>query len=199
MLFRSFFVSNDSLEKAYLAGVASVIQEEEAFVNEDNYSKAALEAVTYKDKLVAYPASFETSVLLYNETYLMEYLEKELQALKDVAIANGENIPELVMTEEQEAQYLQKKLEELIPSTIDDILSFANDYDAAENVESVFKWDVSDIFYNYFFVGNSLNVGGPNGDDPKQIDIYNEDSLKSLKVYQDLNQFFSIEIGRAHV
>ena len=71
-----FFVSNDSLEKAYLAGVASVIQEEEAFVNEDNYSKAALEAVTYKDKLVAYPASFETSVLLYNETYLMEYLEK---------------------------------------------------------------------------------------------------------------------------
>ena len=97
------------------------------------------------------------------------------------------------MTEEQEAQYVQKKLEELIPSIIDDILSFANDYDAAENVESVFKWDVSDIFYNYFFVGNSLNVGGPNGDDPKQIDIYNEDSLKSLKVYQDLNQFFSIE------
>ena len=40
----------------------------------------------------------------------------------------------------------------MIPSTIDDILSFADSYDAPEQVEAVFKWD-GRYFYNYFFVG----------------------------------------------
>ncbi|MBR4020523.1 MAG: hypothetical protein IKI99_04350, partial [Firmicutes bacterium] len=41
-----------------------------------------------------------------------------------------------------------------VPLTIDDILDFADQYDAPGNVDAIFEWDVSDIFYNYFFVGN---------------------------------------------
>ena len=52
---------------------------------------------------------------------------------------------------------------------------------------------MSDIFYNYFFIGNYISVGGIAGDNSQEIDIYNEDAIASLSVYQDLNQFFSID------
>jgi len=80
-----------------------------------------------------------------------------------------------------------------VPDTIDDILAFADEYDAPEQVEAVFKWDVSDIFYNYYFTGNYMIVGGEAGDDPEMVDIDNEKARECLQVYQNLNQFFSID------
>ena len=62
-----------------------------------------------------------------------------------------------------------------------------------ENVENFFRWDVSDIFYNYFFIGNYITVGGRAGDNENDINIYNTESVSTLKVYQELKQFFSIE------
>ena len=83
--------------------------------------------------------------------------------------------------------------DQLVPASIVDILTFADQYSTPENVEYFFQWDVSDIFYNYFFMGNYISVGGAAGDDKSQIDIYNTESVSSLKVYQELNQFFSID------
>ena len=96
---------------------------------------------------------------------------------------------ETTLTEEE---ILNKEME-LVPVSIDRILSFAEYYDAPENVEAVFKWDVSDIFYNYFIIGDSINIGGENGDDLNQIDIYNQTAADCLTRYQELNQFFSID------
>lgn len=156
-----YIVSNDCLEKAYLAGLASEIEDPGDVVTADHFPQTALDAVCYHGKKVAYPLYFETSALVYNKTYL-----------------------------NQAAQELDVSEEELIPDTIDDILSFADEYNAPETVESVFRWDVSDIFYNYFFAGNYINVGGACGDDAEQIDIYNLEAVRGLKSYQDLNQFF---------
>ena len=86
-----------------------------------------------------------------------------------------------------------EKLATMIPASIEDIKTFANNYDAPEAVESVFKWDVSDIFYNYFFVGNYMDVGGPHGDNAAIFNIYNSQAVESLREYQEMNQFFSID------
>ncbi len=86
-----------------------------------------------------------------------------------------------------------EKLATMIPATIEDIKTFANNYDAPEAVESVFKWDVSDIFYNYFFVGNYMDVGGEHGDNAAVFNIYNSQAVECLRAYQAMNQFFSIE------
>jgi maltose-binding protein MalE len=83
--------------------------------------------------------------------------------------------------------------EDLIPTNIADILNFADQYSAPENVDSFFSWDVSDIFYNYFFIGDYISVGGAAGDDKTDFDIYNKESVSTLKVYQELSQFFSID------
>ena len=55
------------------------------------------------------------------------------------------------------------------------------------------KWDVSDIFYNYWIVGNYMVVGGEAGDNEAQIYINNPETLQCLEVYKALNQFFYIE------
>ena len=88
---------------------------------------------------------------------------------------------------------IAERTQALIPGTVDEILSFADSYNAPEQVEAVFRWDVSDIFYNYFFIGNYVDVGGPHGDDEEQIDIYNLDAIRCLTAYQELTRYFSID------
>ncbi len=180
----AFILSNDSLEKAYLSGLASRITDEAGICNGDHFPETALSAVTYKDKLVAYPYYYETSALLYNKTYLEAWTAEQLQK---AAEGDGEEAMDdtLTVTPEQ--------IEAGIPANMDEMLAFADNYDAPENVEAVLRWDVSDIFYNYFFVGNYMVVGGECGDDETAVDINNEAVKQCLQVYQNLNQFFYIE------
>lgn len=207
-----YIVGNDSLEKAYLAGLAAQVSVPEGVLPMSEYfPETALLASTYLDKQIAYPLYFETSSFLYNKTYLDDWAKSRLEAEADTAageaaqeaVDNGD-IPEEAdgdtgaagQTEEEfviDEEMLAAKIEEALPEKIEDILAFAEEYDAPEQVESIFKWDVSDIFYNYFFVGNYIDVGGATGDDKESIDIYNEDAIRCMRVYQDLNQFFSID------
>ena len=87
---------------------------------------------------------------------------------------------------------VQKMIEDNFPTTIDKLLAFSDMYDAPEGVDSIFKWAVTDIFYNYFFISDAIDVGGKYGDDTSIIEIYNEEAIKGLQRYQELNQFFSI-------
>lgn len=205
-----YIISNDTLEKAYLSGLAAQITDPEGMVNASHYSDAALHAVTYENKLLGYPLYFETSIFLYNETYLTDMAVKTIEAEQNAA--EGEAAMEMVEAAESDAELealandngatsvsditeeqIKEKKEALVPVTMDGILTFADSYDAPETVEAVFKWDVSDIFYNYFIVGDSISVGGINGDDAGTIDIYNQKSVECMTLYQQLNQFFSID------
>ena len=160
-----YILSNDSLEKAYLAGLATPLDDTQTLEDSTLFGQAARNAVSYHGSYVGYPLYFETSALLYNKTYLD-------QIATEAGLDNADT---------------------LIPSSIADILSIADQYSTPENVEYFFRWDVSDIFYNYFFIGNYISVGGDAGDDKERIDIYNTQSIASLKVYQEMNQFFSID------
>ena len=197
-----YIISNEALEKAYLSGLATVIDDNNNLISERNFPKAALNAVTYKDNIVAYPYYFETSALLYNKTYLYEMAKNQVMAQD--GDNKEQNRGEIVETQEStesiedlsnltEEEQIDRKMQESIPDTFDELLTFADEYDAPQAVEAVFKWDVSDIFYNYFFIGNYVNVGGPCGDNTNEIDIYNLDAIKAMQVYQNLNQFFSID------
>lgn len=210
-----YVISNDALEKAYLAGLAVPI---EPTINmEETFIGKGLAAATYKDKLLGYPFCFETSSLLYNKTYLRELAIAQLSQEQEEAAAQEnadsasadetqnssdagstdaasetsqeEDEEESLFTEEQ----IEAKIQEYLPKTIEDIQTFGDMYDAPEQVESVFKWDVTDIFYNYFFIGNAINMGGENGWDTEQVDIYNLNAIQSMTAYQNLNNFFSID------
>lgn len=208
-----YVISNDALEKAYLSGLAAEIADSEGIVSNATYPDAALHAVTYQDKVLGYPLYFETSVFLYNDTYLRDMAVKTIEA--EINAAEGEAAMEAVegaeSSEELDAiasadaadntdvassiteEQIMAKKAQLVPTTMPGILSFAEIYEAPETVEAVFKWDVSDIFYNYFIVGDSIVVGGEDGDDMARIDIYNQKSVECMTLYQQLNQFFSID------
>ena len=224
-----YITTNDTLGKAYLAGLASEIQDNGKTVNSTVFPQTAVDAVTYEGKVVGYPFTYETAVFLYNKTYVEEFAKAKLEAEADAATGEAamaaidgegsEGMTDESMSEEGMADEgmgditqetaetaqdtgaeavtdpagLEEKVAVCIPTTIEGILTFAEEYDAPETVESVFKWDVSDIFYNYFFVGNYVSVGGACGDDLSDISIYNEEAISSMKVYQELNQFFSID------
>jgi len=197
-----FIISNEALEKAYLTGLADVISDPDSVVNTEHFPQTAINAVTYENKLVGYPYYFETSVLLYNRSYIYEMAKNQLLAETtdesaagggEVTVSDETSTEETLTAEEVTEEDIEARIVELIPQTFEELLAFANEYDAPAAVDGVFKWDVSDIFYNYFFAGNYMNVGGPCSDTPEEVDIYNLDAIKAMQIYQSLNQFFSFE------
>lgn len=91
--------------------------------------------------------------------------------------------------------------EEDWPGTIDEILEYADNFEntgTTEKVQSIFKWDVSDIFYNYFFVGNYVGLGGTYGDDKSQLSLSEGKTIECLEYYQALNEFFAIDEETVH-
>lgn len=218
----AYLVSNDSLEKAYLSGLASVIKDEDKIIDM-RFPKGARNAVTYHGNAIAYPLFYETSVLMYNRTYLEEWIAKvnagevgadgeyseddgdyedtgdygygdEFDDIEDYEESEEGGATEIVTVREWDKEVI---LDDYIPSTFEDILLFADEYEPPDTVEGVFKWDVTDVFYNYLFVGNYLNVGGEAGDNSKDIDIDNDKAIECMKVYQSLNQYFSIDASQS--
>lgn len=108
---------------------------------------------------------------------------------------NGEEELDDPMGEEDvtASQEVRDRLATMIPATLEDVTTFANNYDAPDAVEAVFKWDISDIFYNYFFVGNYMDVGGADGDNAAMFHIYNSQAVECLQSYQNMNQFFEVD------
>ena len=212
-----YVISHDALEKACLAGLTSGIEEEDWDRIKEGYPDAARLAVSYHGDIMAYPFYFETSALLYNRTYLEEFVKRKIESEADAAAGEAamalveqleaegrldEGMPDLqeetgteeILAEVGEEQ-IREQVKEILPDTIEDILAFANEYDAPSQVEAVFRWDVTDIFYNYFFVGNYLTTGGEAGDSTGNMNLYNKEAIRCLEVYQDLNQFFSMDTG----
>lgn len=160
-----FIVETSNLEEAVKMGIAHpASHNEDSVLTDEHFPNVALSAVTYHGTYFGYPFYYDTAYLLYNATYLAQ-----------MAAENGLSGVDLV------------------PATIEDLKNFADLYSTPEGVENFFAWDSSDIFYNYFFAGYYFNVGGPSGDDSEIIEVYNEDAVACLKVYQELNQFFSFD------
>lgn len=206
-----YIATNDVLEKATLAGLAIPVEGADTVLTDTKYPQAALSAAKYKDTYVAYPYYFETSSLLYNRTYLEDNavasIEAEQdaaegeQAMADIESGNADTGSEnmdvsadsgtdasAVISQDQIDSYVETE----IPKTITDVIKFSENYNAPENVEALLKWDVSDIFYNFFFIGNYIDLGGTAGDSTDSIDLYNNNTISCLDIYQQLNQIFAV-------
>ena len=76
-----YILSNDSLEKAYLAGLATQLPDTAPVYEEQLFPQSARDAVQYNGKYVACPMYFETSALLYNKTYLQQIADEAEQLI----------------------------------------------------------------------------------------------------------------------
>lgn len=186
-----YIVGNESLEKAILSGLATPLDDPEHIMNTSHFPQVALDAVAYQGDYIAYPFYYETSVFLYNRTYLEAIAAEAAAEQEDGDSSEEEDETE---TSEEETDVLQTvTADTILPSSLVGILEFSNAYDPPEGMESFLKWDVTDVLYNYGFAGAYMDMGGPGGDDRSRINLYNSNAIYALEVYQDFNQFFSIE------
>ena len=198
---------NENLEKAYLSGVACEINDEEMQIGPLNFSEAGVSAVTYDDMKLGYPLCFDTSVMVYNRTYLEQWATQ--MALADLtgrhidmdggdsedeeSAADSEEISTDDVDQAQLEELTKEYIARMVPYTLEDLMTISNSYSVPDGVEGIMSWDVSSIMYNYWIVGSAMNVGGPTGDDQSQISINNEASVTCLTKYQALHDYFSIE------
>lgn len=193
-----YIIGNESLEAAVLSGLAAELADSGHILNQTCFPRVALDAVCYQGDYVGYPLCFETAVFLYNKTYLEVIAEQEAER-----VAKAQEALETGNDEEGQGDLSEEMSEELKPEDITPeyilprsyvgILEFANSYDPPEGMEVFLKWDVTDIMYNYGFAGAYMDLGGPAGDDRGRLDLYNTNAMYALSVFQDFNQFFSIE------
>ena len=192
-----YMLTNDSLEKAYLAGLASKAKDVSYVLDSNHFSSSALSAVTYQGNYVAYPFTFDTTVLFYNKTLIQDWVDRvnSGEVTQDDTSYMDDEGNVYVDEEDPSAEISEDVIvSDYIPESFDDIKNFADEYEAGDGVESVFKWDVSDAFFNYLFVGNYMIVGGDAGDDLENIDIYNDNTVQCVTTYQGLRDTFSIDM-----
>lgn len=162
------------------------------------YNKTYLQDYAYskieaEDKEAAEAAGETVSEESSSSSENKDSTEASTEASTEEASTEEEDLPLSEKLDAETFARVNDRVAELIPATFDDLLAFAEEYDAPADLESIFKWDVRDIFYNYYFVGNYADVGGSCGDNPDIISIYNINSVSAMQLYQNLNQFFSFE------
>lgn len=203
----AYIVNSDSLEKARLAGLATPVKDPDGVLNTTNYPQIALDAVTYNGKILGYPFTYDTAAFFYNDAYLTQMVRSNIEAEADAQegqaameeLEEGADPDEEITADEVESVEIIDEAtvevgkEEAVPTSMVELLEFANTYDPVEGMDTFLIWDVSDVMYNYGFAGAYMNMGGQYGDQREDINIYNTDAMYCLSVYQDFNQFFSID------
>lgn len=174
-----YVITSDNVEKAYLSGLTLPI-EEEGDVKE-NFPQVAFDAASYEDILIGYPLYFDTSALAYNKTMLEAVA---LQQFQLAAKAEGVENPESITVPQEDIDNLVKLM---VPETIDELLELANNLEAPEGLETVFKWNINDIFFNYFYLGAYMNLSA------NEIDIYNESTAACMDVFKRVTDFFYMD------
>lgn len=88
-----YMLSSEELEEAYGYGLAA--ENDSLLYNENNYSKTALRAITYKGKYVAYPLAFDTAFMIYNTDYMQSAPDSISSILSYEENFNWEETPDI--------------------------------------------------------------------------------------------------------
>lgn len=89
-----YILPEEMLEKAYLGGLAQINEHDKQY-SEDNFSAVALSSITYKNKKVAYPLSFDTCFLAYNKGYTDKVPDSFDGVIEYAESFDGENFPDV--------------------------------------------------------------------------------------------------------
>lgn len=75
------------------------------------------------------------------------------------------------------------------PASIDDILTFLDEYEDTGSTKAVFRWDVADPYVNTMFIASYANLFGENGDESTAFQINDEQSVAAMEYFQSLSAY----------
>ncbi|MBQ8816168.1 MAG: extracellular solute-binding protein [Lachnospiraceae bacterium] len=174
-----YVITNDVMEKAYLSGLTAPV--ENGAEVKSAFPEVALEAASYDDMLLGYPIYFDTSTLVYNKT-MLEQIAYDQFVIN--AEAEGVENPEAIEVPEEDIANLVNMM---IPKTIDELIELSNNIEAPEGLETVFKWNINDVFFNYFYLGEYTSLSADN------IDIYNDNTAACMEIFKRVTEYFYMD------
>lgn len=80
------------------------------------------------------------------------------------------------------------------PLTIENVLEFSENFVDEENKKEIFRWDISDPFYNFMFLGGYASLLGATGEDASLFDVTNEYVLESMTYFQSIHEILSMDM-----
>ena len=78
---------------------------------------------------------------------------------------------------------------ETAPASIDDILTFLDEYEDTGSTKAVFRWDVADPYINSMFIASYANLFGENGDNSQEFKVNDEKSIAAMEYFQSLSEY----------
>lgn len=80
------------------------------------------------------------------------------------------------------------------PSTFGSITDFAVNFEDETNSKVLFRWDISDPYCDYLYMGSGAQIFGENGEDISIFDVNNDSVIQNMSYYQSLREYFSLDV-----
>jgi len=174
-----YITNSQNLEELYLLGLCK--ENTNNKVNEDNYSKAALESITYKDKYYAYPLGFEMSAFVYNK----KYVTSVPSTFDDIKLY-AENFNDLGENDSSEESGEETNAGTEEGTETEEIVDYSV-------VEDIIVWDANYMKSNYGFIGKYIDFKGTYSAKDEEIDVDEEKFSSAILYYKELYDYFSLE------
>lgn len=146
--------------------------------------------LTTNDQLkIAYEAGLAEPNALFSEEYWERYFP---EVSKKALSLNGYTVGLPLYLDTYFLFYDKTTVNEK-PTTLDDVLNFADTFEDEGNEREIFNFDVSDPYYSFMFMGNYGNFFGENGDTYDEFQVNSEQTIESMSYYQAFGEFLSVE------
>lgn len=146
--------------------------------------------LTTNDQLkIAYEAGLAETNDLFSEAYWTHYFPE----VTKTALTLGEKTVGFPLYLDTYFLFYDKTIVAEKPSTLDDVLSFADTFEDEGNEREIFNFDVSDPYYSFMFMGNYGNFFGAYGDNYAEFQVNTEETISSMEYYQAFGEFLSVE------
>lgn len=80
------------------------------------------------------------------------------------------------------------------PATFGDITEFAVGFEDETNTKTIFRFDISDPYCDYMYLGDGADVFGEYGENTDEFDVANDAVIQNMTYYQSLRDYFSLEV-----
>ena len=80
--------------------------------------------------------------------------------------------------------------------TLEDIMNYSDEVDFSQSgmtIKKIFGCNISDLFMNYGFMGNGMEIGGKDGCNKEIFSVCNDTTIRAAEEYYKLIQFFSLD------
>jgi maltose-binding protein MalE len=81
------------------------------------------------------------------------------------------------------------------PSTFGSITDFAISFEDETNSRVLFRFDISDPYCDYLYLGSGAQIFGENGEDTSVFDVSNDAVVQNMTYYQSLHEYFSLDVS----